>query len=106
LPNNPSGNSDAGNIGPPPDPESYIRNVSELGEGNAILAASTMLQKAADSKSAKHGVFTKAILDTLADGGYRMNEDVMTVDDLKNNITNRVGSRRDSRSFVSPRSHG
>lgn len=68
----------------------FVHNVCDLTQGNAIIAACTSDQEASDSQVDRHGVFTKAILDTLAASADRLAGGILTVDDLKDSVINRV----------------
>jgi len=70
--------------------EAFIRNVNELAEAGAIIAASTAAQKAGDSHEAKHGVFTMALLEALKGPADRAKKGFITVDDLKDEVIDRV----------------
>jgi len=70
------------------DPE-FIKNVYDLAQGFALIAASTAEQKAFELKDKQHGVFTYYLLQGLTnhtnpDGNF------VTVNDLKNYVLNEL----------------
>ncbi|PAX57115.1 caspase family protein [Brunnivagina elsteri] len=64
------------------DPE-FIRNVYELAEGFALIAASTAQQKAFEWQEKQHGVFTYYLLQGLSGKGDFSGKNFVTVDNLK-----------------------
>lgn len=69
------------------DPE-FIRNVYELAEGFALIAASTAQQKSFEWQEKQHGVFTYHLLEGLSGQADRKGKDFATVDDLKTHVLN------------------
>jgi len=69
------------------DPE-FIRNVYELAEGFALIAASTAQQKSFEWQEKQHGVFTYHLLEGLSGQADRKGKDFVTVDDLKTHVLN------------------
>jgi hypothetical protein len=70
----------------------FVRNVYELAEGGAILAACTAGQRALDSPEVRRGVFTHAMLEGLAGAADRTRKGFITLDDLKVDVIDRVRS--------------
>ena len=64
------------------DPE-FIRNVYELAEGFALIAASTAQQVAQEWQAMEHGVFTYYLLDGLGGKADLGNKGFVTVNDLQ-----------------------
>lgn len=64
----------------------FIQNVHELAEGYAVIAASTSQQKAMESGSNQHGVFTYYLLDALNGNADHDDKGFVTVDDLKTHV--------------------
>ena len=67
------------------DPE-FIKNVYELAEGFALIAASTAEQTALEWQQMQHGVFTYYLLEGLSGKADRNGKNMVTVDDLKNHV--------------------
>ena len=67
------------------DPE-FIRNVYELAEGFALIAASTAQQVAQEWDEQEHGVFTYYLLEGLSGKADRVGKGFVTVDDLKTHV--------------------
>lgn len=67
------------------DPE-FIRNVYELAEGFALIAASTAQQIAQEWQEKEHGVFTYYLLEGLSDRADRNNKRFVTVNDLQTHV--------------------
>ena len=67
------------------DPE-FIKNVYDLAEGFALIAASTAEQTALEWQQVQHGVFTYYLLEGLSGKADRNGKKMVTVDDLKNHV--------------------
>jgi formylglycine-generating enzyme required for sulfatase activity len=74
-----------------PDPQ-FLRNVYELAEGFALLAASTAQGVAQESAREGHGLFTYYLLDGLSGEADRDQKGFVTVDDLRKHVVD--GLRR------------
>ena len=70
------------------DPE-FIKNVYDLAEGFALIAASTAEQQAFELKDKQHGVFTYYLLQGLVNI-TNSHDNFVTVNDLKNYVLNEL----------------